>query len=1031
MVKFTDFILKHRFVIITLSIFILLYGIYSINNTPIDAIPDLSDVQVTIYSEWMGQTPYVIENQLTYPLVSSLLGISKVRTVRGLSMPNYSLVYVIFEDGTDIYWARSRVLEKLQSIRSLLPQQAKVEIGPDATGVGWVYQYALISENRTLDELWSIQNFTIRYVLLSIPGVAEVASVGGFEKEYRVILKPEKLIFYGVAIDDVGKAISSANIERGGKYIEFWGREFLISLKGYVKDKSDIENAIVKEVNGTPIKIKDVALVVETPSLRMGTADYNGMGNVVGGIVIMRYGANAYTIIHKVKEKINEIQETFKGDIKIIPVYDRSELIESAVENLKEVLIKEIIVVSVVIIIFLLHLTASFVVVFFLILSVSSTFIVMNALGITSNIMSLGGIAVAIGTIVDASIVIVEAIQRKKEEGKNLYTSIKESMAEVGKPIFFSLLIVTVSFVPMLALEGHSKRLFSPLVYTKTFSMLIASLLSILVVPALAAYFMKGKGISEEKNPVIKLFINIYRPIYGLAIKSRYLVLGFTIVIGISSYLIYRNLGSEFMPDLREGTLLYMPITAPGISIDQVQELLKIQSKIIKSFPEVESVFGKAGRANTSTDPAPLSMIETIIVLKPSKEWKKGITYEKIIEELDKALQIPGVVNMWTQPIKGRIDMVSTGIRTPLGIKVYGNDISTLQDVLLNIESSLRDLDGIISISAQRMLGATYLEIVPDRNLLSYYGIKLEDFVESLEVLLANTPITTYISGRERYSITVGIPRDYRSDIEDFVLPINGKLIPIKAIADIRKVEGPVEITSENGFYVGNILITPKSDFDLDKIIEKGNQMIAQNVSLPEGYHYKWSGQYEYWSQAKERLTFIVPAVIIAIFLIVYLTFNRLLETFVVLLTLPACVFGGFLFMSILGYKISLGSIGGFLALLGISAEMIIIMLIYLTNALKEKTNFNFEDALYYGAVKRIRPKVMTMIVIIVGLIPAAFFGGVGSEVMARIAVPMLGGVISSFIVALVCVPSIYYIALSLENSLNNRLKLSKSKYDE
>ena len=1007
------YVIKYRLIVLILSAFLFLYGLYSLKKTSLDAIPDLTDVQVVVYSEWMGQTPEVIENQLTYPLTSNLLGLPKVKAVRGISVPNYSLVYVIFEDGTDLYWARSRVLEKLQSIRSLLPPQARVEIGPDATGIGWVYQYVILSQERSLDELWSIQNFLVRYALLSVPNVAEVATVGGFEKEYRVFIEPEKLYLYGLTVEDVAKALSSSNVERGGKYAEFYGREFLIALRGYVKEKEDLEKTVVKEINGVPVRIGDIARVVETPAFRMGTADYNGMGNVVGGIVVVRYNANAYETIRAIKEKIEELKRTLPEDIKIVPVYDRSELIEGAVNNLRDVLIKEVIVVSLVIVIFLLHLLASFVVIIFLILSVLSTFILMNHLNITSNIMSLGGIAIAIGTMVDAGIVLTEAVQKRRDEGKDLFESIVESMQEVGKPIFFALLMVTLSFIPMLALGGQSGRLFSPLVYTKTFSMILASFLSILVVPALMAYFMRGKGIREEKNPIVKVFILAYKPLYHLAIRFRYLILLITLMMGVGSFLLYRSLGREFMPDLREGSLLYMPITAPGISIQQAQELLTIQDKIISSFPEVSSVFGKVGRANTPTDPAPLSMVETTIVLKPPQEWRKGMTYEKLIEELDKALQIPGVVNMWTQPIKGRIDMVSTGIRTPLGVKVYGRDLNTLQEILVSIEENLKGLRDVMSVSAQRFGGASYLEVVPNRDALALYGIKVNDLVMTLETLLANTPVSLYVSGRERYNISLGVPVDYRLDLENLLLPIDGKLIPLKAVAQVKRSEGMSEIYSENGLYVGYVLITPKPDADVEKIVEEGNRLIRANVSFPEGYYYTWSGQYEYWQKAKEKLIIIIPAVLITIFILIYLTFGRMLETFVVVFTLPACVFGGFLFMYLLDYKISLASIAGFLALLGVSAEMVIVMIVYMMNALKEGKFNNLDEALYYGAVKRIRPKAMTMLTLVVGLIPASFSTGVGSEVMSRIAIPMLGGVISSFFVALVCVPAIYHLLLS------------------
>lgn len=1006
--RLTEGILRYRFVVVVFSAFLLLYGLYSLKKVPIDALPDLTDTQVIIYSEWMGQVPQVIEDQLTYPIASNMLGLPRVKAVRGYSVPNYSLVYVIFEDGTDIYWARSRVLEKLSSIRSRLPAQASVELGPDATGVGWVYQYALYSKKRSLDELWSLQNFYIKYALLSVPNVAEVASVGGFEREYRVILRPEHLMHYGISLEDVAKAVKGSNLETGGKYVEINGREFLVRVKGYVKDKKEIENSIVREVNGVPIRIKDIANVVETPALRMGTADYNGLGNTVGGIVIMRYGADAYKTIQEVKEKLEEIKNGLPEDVKIVPVYDRSELIQRAINHLWRVLVEESTIVILVVSLFLLNPGLSLAVVVFLTLSLLGTFILMNHMGVNSNIMSLGGIAIAIGTMVDAGIVLVEAYSRKREEGKDVKTSLVESASEVGKPIFFALLVVAVSFVPMLAMKGQAGRLFGPLVITKTISMLVASLLSLVIFPLLVYYLGRGKVLPEEKNPLVKTLIRLYSPLFSLAIKFRFLFLLLALFSIPAGYILYKNLGREFMPDLREGTLLYMPTTAPSISVQEAQKLLTVQDKIIRSFPEVESVFGKVGRANTPTDPAPLSMIETTITLKPESQWRKGITYEKLISDLDRSLQFPGVVNSWTMPIKGRIDMISTGIRTPLGIKVFGGDIQELSHLALEFEAALKGMEGVMSVYAERLTSATYMEILPDRERLALYGLSLEDLSSAVEMLLSNSPVSFYILGRERYGITLGVPRDYREDLENLLLPVKDKLAPLKAVAEIRKTESPMEIKSENGLLVTYIYITPKPNADIGKIIKEGDKRIRENINLPPGYYYRWSGEFEYWQKATEDLKVIIPLVVLSIVLLVYISLGKLFETLLVLFTLPSSLLGGFLLMYVFGYRLSLASIAGFLALLGIASEMCIVMVVYIMNALERRQEKGFKEAIYEGAVMRIRPKSMTMLAIVASLLPAIYLHGTGSEIISRIALPMIGGVVSAFLTALFVIPALY-----------------------
>ncbi len=1051
MVKLTEFFVRNRIAILFVTLFLLLYGYYSLKKTPIDAIPDLSDVQVIIYSKWIGQVPQVIEDQLTYPLVTNMMGVPRVKTVRGYSVPNYSLVFIIFEDGTDLYWARSRVLEKLATIRGQLPREADIQLGPDATGVGWVYQYALVSRTRTLDELWALQNFYIKYALLAVPDVAEVASVGGYEKEYRVLVKPEKLYQYGLSLRDLYTALKKTNVEVGGKYVEINEREFLIRAVGYAQSREDIANTVVAVRNHIPIRVKDVAKVVETPAYRMGVADYNGMGDTVGGIVVMRFGADAYKVIKNVKKKIEEIRKGLPEDVEIVPVYDRSTLIERAIDNLKTKLIEETIVVLAVVGIFLFHVQSAIVIIIFLVVSLLATFITMNHLGITSNIMSLGGIAIAIGTMVDAAIVLVENVHRRLENGDDLMTAITHSAKDVGKPIFLALLIVTVSFVPLFALEGQAGRLFKPLVATKTLSMLVAAVISVIVVPVLIYFLVRGRIPSEEKNPIVRFLIRVYDPLFHMAVRLRYLMLLLFVAMAASTVYLYEKLGREFMPPLNEGTILYMPTSVPSVSRQEIFRIINIQDRILKEFPEVESVFGKAGRAETATDPAPFSMIETFITLKPEEEWRKvkverfysdwnlpesvkdllrrlfpeerTITFTELIREMDRAISVPGLSNMWTMPIKGRIDMITTGIQTPLGIKIYGDDINTLNELAQRIEQLLRNVDGIMSIFGERSARATYVEIRPRREALERYGLTVADVNMAVAKLFANAPASTMILGRERYSITLGVPLDYRYDIENMMLPLKGRLIPLSAVAEVVRTESPISIKSENGMLTSYVFITPSPDVDMGTVIARAEKVLKEKLKLPKGYYYEWSGQFEYWKKALENLKVIIPIVILLIVLLVYFTFNRLFETVLVLLTLPVATFGGVLLMYLMGYNISIASIAGFLALLGIAAEMGIVMVVYIQNALLHRAvEFGGKfpnrreafEAIYAGAVKRIRPIFMTFSAILLGLLPIMKGHGTGSEVMSRIAAPMVGGILSTFIIVLLFVPALYAIYMEL-----------------
>ncbi len=1056
MIKLTQFFLKNRIAILFATLFLLLYGYYSLKKTPIDAIPDLSDVQVIIYSKWIGQVPQVIEDQLTYPLVTNMMGVPKVKTVRGYSVPNYSLVFIIFEDGTDLYWARSRVLEKLATIRGQLPKEADIQLGPDATGVGWVYQYALVSKTRSLDELWALQNFYLKYALLAVPDVAEVASVGGYEKEYRVLVKPEKLYQYGLSLKDLYMALKKTNVEVGGKYVEINEREFLVRAVGYAKSREDIAKTVVAYRNGVPIRVEDLGKVIETPAYRMGVADYNGMGDTVGGIVVMRFGADAYKVIKNVKKKIEDIKKGLPEDVEIVPVYDRSTLIERAIDNLKTKLIEESVVVLAIVGIFLFHIQSAIVIIVFLIISLLATFIAMNHLGITSNIMSLGGIAIAIGTMVDAAIVLVENVHRRLENGDDLMTAITHSAKDVGKPIFLALLIVTASFVPLFALEGQAGRLFKPLVATKTLSMLVSAIISVTIVPVLIYFLVRGKIPPEEKNPIVRFLLRLYDPVFHSAVRLRYILLLLFVAMGVSTFYFYEKLGREFMPTLNEGTILYMPTSVPSVSRQEIFRVINIQDRIIKQFPEVESVFGKAGRAETATDPAPLSMIETFITLKPEEEWRKvkeerfysnwnipeviknilrkvfpeerTITYTELIREMDRSISIPGLSNMWTMPIKGRIDMITTGIQTPLGIKIYGDNINTLNDLAQRIEHILKGVDGIMSVFGERSTKATYIEIRPKREALQRYGLTVSDINMAIARLFANSPASTMILGRERYGITLGVPLDYRYDLENLMLPLKKGLIPLSAVADIVRTESPISIKSENGLLTSYVFITPNPEVDMGTVIERAEKVLKEKLKLPKGYYYEWSGQFEYWKKALENLKVIVPVVILMIILLVWFTFNKLFETILVLLTLPVATFGGVMLMYLLDYNISIASIAGFLALLGIAAEMGIVMVVYIQNSLlhtamryggrihDKKEAF---EAIYSGAVKRIRPIFMTFSAILLGLLPIMRGHGTGSEVMSRIAAPMVGGILSTFVIVLLFVPALY--AIYMEWSTRRR----------
>jgi len=1028
--KIIEWSVKNKLIVLSMILLLVGASLWALKKTPLDAIPDLSPPQVIIYSKWTGQSPSVVEDQLTYPIVSILLSAPEIQTVRGVSSFETSAVYVIFKEGTDIYWARSRVLEYLSQIRDKLPRSAQITIGPDATGVGWVYQYAIYSEKRNLWQLRSLQDWYLRYALLGVDGVAEVASIGGFVKGYQITVKPEKLREFKISLKELLDAVRKGNDDTGGRVIEKNGFEFIIQGLGYMKNLEDIKNTAVKTLqNGTPVRIRDVASVELVPMGRRGVADLNGLGEVVGGIVVMRFGENAYQVIQKVKEKINQIKENLPEDIKIITTYDRSQLIEKAIDTLKRALFEESLIVLIVITIFLLHIRSSLVIIITLPLAVLSGFLFMKALGITSNIMSLGGIAIAIGALVDGAIIMVENAHKhieriKKEKGqiteKDRVEAILKASKQVGKPVFFALLIIVVSFLPVFALSGQEGLLFKPLAYTKTFTMLSASILAVTLVPILMVYLIKGKILPENKNPVSWLLIKIYSPMIKITLKLRYLVLVLSILAIASIYPLYKKIPWEFMPMMNEQTFMYMPVTPPGISSALAKEITQITDRIIASFPEVDTVFGKAGRAETATDPAPLSMIETIITFKPEEYWREGMTYQKLMLEMDKALQIPGLTNSWTYPIRGRIDMLLTGIRTPLGIKIYGDDINTLQKIGSEIEKRLKSIPQTMSVFADRISNGYYININIDRKKLSRYNLTVEDIEMFIQTAIGGIPVSTFYDGLERYPILIRYPYDYRNNIhqlKDLYLPVSDKKeIPLKAVADIYYTEAPSVIKSEKGMKVLFVYITPHQNVTPDEYVKSAKKALS-GLKLPEGYYIEWAGQSQYLQHAKERLKFIIPMTVLIIFLLVYITFKNIVNTLIVMLSLPFAMIGGLLYLDYLNFNMSIAVVVGFLALLGVAAETAIVMVIYLEEAVKRKkekmgklTAEHFIQAVYEGAVLRVRPKMMTVITILAGLIPLMYISGVGSEVMQRIAAPMIGGIISSALLTLLVVPAIYSI---------------------
>ncbi|HEY5580080.1 MAG TPA: efflux RND transporter permease subunit [Rhodoferax sp.] len=1020
---------RNRFLVLLATLFIVVGGVFAVLRTPIDALPDLSDVQVIVYTEYPGQAPQVVEDQVTYPLTTSMLSVPKSKVVRGFSFFGASFVYIIFEDGTDIYWARSRVLEYLNFASSRMPKGITPQIGPDATGVGWVYEYALLAKDKTLAELRSIQDWYVRYQLTKAHGVAEVASIGGFVQTYQVTVDPVKLRAYGIPLMKVAQVIRDSNRDVGGRAVEMAETEYMVRGKGYLRGKSDIEMLVVKSDKGTPVLIRDIARVELTPDERRGLTELNGEGEVVSGIAMARYGENALEVIANLKAKVAEIGPGLPAGVTVQPVYDRSELINRAIETLKHTLLEESLIVAAVCVIFLLHVRSALVAILMLPVGILMAFIAMRLLGMSSNLMSLGGIAIAIGAMIDAAIVMIENAHKHLERLPESHTSsdrfdaMLAACKEVGPALFFSLLIITVSFLPVFSLEGQEGRLFSPLAYTKTFSMASAALLSVTLVPVLMLLFIRGKVMPEAKNPVNRFLIWVYRPIIAGVMRWKKLTIFLALVALAASYYPASKLGSEFMPTLNEGSLLYMPASLPGMSITKAAELLQTQDKIIKSFPEVTSVYGKAGRANTATDPAPTEMFETVINLKPESEWRAGLTIDKLIAEMDKALQFPGVANSWTMPIKARIDMLSTGIRTPIGIKVFGKDLDEMEKLARQIEAVVKTVPGTSSAFAERITGGYYLNIEPDREQLARYGLAVGDLLDVVGTALGGEMVTTTVEGRERYGVTVRYPRELRGDPQqiarEVLIPtVDGAMIPLGQVAKVVVAKGAPGIRTENALLSAYIYVDIR-DRDIGGYVADARKAVEAQVKFPSGYYATWSGQFENMEHAVQKMKVVIPVTLLSIFLLLYLNFRRITETLIVMLSVPFALVGGVWLMWALGYNLSVAVAVGFIALAGVAAETGVIMLIYLDHAWeavkvkcrasgREPGVADLYEAVMEGAVERVRPKMMTVVAIMAGLLPIMWGTGTGSEVMSRIAAPMVGGMISSTVLTLAVIPAIY-----------------------
>ncbi|OGS24694.1 MAG: cation transporter [Elusimicrobia bacterium RIFOXYB2_FULL_48_7] len=1064
--KIVEFSAKNKYLVLIFTAVMLVGAFYCIKNIPLDAIPDLSDTQVIVYSRW-DRSPDIIEDQVTYPIISAMLGAPKVKTIRGFSDFGFSYVYVIFQDGTDIYWARARVLEYLNKIQSKLPEGVKTEMGPDATGVGWIYQYALVDKTgkNNLAQLRSFQDWYLRYYLQSVPGVAEVASIGGFQKQYQVTVNPNALVSYNIPISKLIDAIRDGNNDVGGRLVEFSGTEYMVRGRGYAKSIDDIENIVVSNRGGTPVLIKNLAKVVIGPDIRRGIADLNGEGDTVGGIIIMRQGENALNVINRVKEKIKEVKTSFPEGVELMPVYDRSDLIKRAIDTLIHQLQEEMLIVALVILFFLWHFPSSIVPIITIPITVILTFIPLYFMGLTSNIMSISGIAISIGVLVDGAIIEVENAYKRLQEWiengrKGDFHEVRlKALQEVVPSVFFSLLVIGVAFMPVFTLVDQEGRLFKPLAYSKNLAMFIAAIMAITVDPAIRLLFSRmdyakfkptwlanifntlfvGKYYPEEQHPVSKVLFKIYEPACKFVLDHRKNVIIGSIILVLGTVPIYFQLGQEFMPPLNEGSILYMPTTLPGISVTEAQKLLQTQDQVLKSIPEVESVFGKAGRAETSTDPAPFSMMETTVILKPEAQWRKvsrwyswlpgfmqvpfrpvwrdRITWDDIITEMDSKMQFPGVSNAWTMPIKARIDMLTTGIRTPVGIKIYGSDLAEIEKIGIQLETALKDIKGTRSVYAERVAGGYFLDFDLKREKLARYGLSVKDAEEVILTAIGGESITTTVEGRERYSINVRYPSELRDNIGKLnrvLVPTeSGAQIPMSEIADVHISLGPSMIRDENGLLAGYVYVD-MSGRDIGSYVNEAKKK-AEAVKIPTGYALQWSGQFENMIRVRERLKIVIPLTIFIIFLLLYMNTKSTVKSLIVLMAVPFSLVGAIWFLYILGYNVSIAVWVGMIALMGLDAETGVFMLLYLDMSYddavrrgKMNTYADLEEAIIHGAVKRIRPKMMTVMAIFMGLIPIMWSMSTGSDVMKRIAAPMIGGVFSSFILELLVYPAIY-----------------------
>lgn len=1023
-----NFSWKNRFLIVATTILLLLASIWAIKKTPLDALPDLTPPQIIVSVKWQGQSPQLIEDQIIYPLTNALMSVAGAKTVRAFSSFENALVYVIFEEGHDIYFSRDRVAEKINELLPTFPKTAEVKMGPDATGIGWVYEYALTSQTKDLSELYDLQKYYYKYALLGINGVSEVATVGGFEKNYQVTINEAKLVEQELSIQDVIKAIKANNEDRGGRIILENGYEQIIQAIGYAKTSEDLGNIVIKTRNGNPLKISDVAVIDLLPSYRRGMADLNGQGEVIGGIVVVRYKENAYAVIQEIKAKLEAIK---LADVELVTTYDRSDLITKAIDTLTHTLVEESLVVLLIVLMFLLHFRSALVIILTLPLTIAITFLWMKFAGVESNIMSLGGIAIAIGAMIDASIVMVENVHKKlqahadnvgsKLEGKERIELILGAAKQVGRPIFFALMLIVVSFLPIFALSGQEGALFKPLAYTKTFAMLTGAIISITIVPILMVYLVRGKIVDERKNWLNRFFIWLYSPLLKGALYLRYLVPFVLVGFVVYGVYIYGQQKWEFMPPLNEQTYMYMPVTPYGIGIDMAKELTQKTDKILKeNFPEVATVFGKAGRADTATDPAPLSMIETIITFKPQSEWREGMTYEKLLNEMESTLQIKGLTNSWTYPIRGRIDMLLSGIRTPLGIKLYGDTSEELALYAQKIEQRLKGYGGTQSVFADKANSGYYLNIDLNDAKIAEYGINKNLILDTISNGFGGSTVATLYEGVKRYPISVRYEQEKRADLTSI-----GKIriktpygyAPLETFAKLYYKEAPSILKAEKGKKVIFIYITPNQGTTSQAYKAEGMKLLA-DLKLPAGYYFEWAGESEYLESAMERLLFIVPITLFITFILIYLGLQSVRNALIVFFTLPFAAVGGIIYLDMLNFNFSIAVVVGFLSLIGVATETAIVMIIYLEEAVTKvthRTKENLKEAIYEGAVLRVRPKLMTVFAILGGLIPIMYIDGVGSEVMQRIAAPMIGGVVSSAVLTLIIIPAVYYMTVRKE----------------